>query len=37
MKNYRRYPEYKDSEIEWLGEILRYYEIWYAIQLEYSQ
>ena len=27
MKNYRRYTEYKDSGIEWLGEIPEYWEI----------
>ncbi|MBW2121397.1 MAG: restriction endonuclease subunit S [Deltaproteobacteria bacterium] len=27
MKNYRRYPEYKDSGIEWLGEIPAHWEI----------
>jgi len=27
MKNHRRYTEYKDSGIEWLGEIPEYWEI----------
>ena len=27
MKNYQRYPEYKDSGIEWLGEIPAHWEI----------
>jgi len=26
MKNYRRYPEYKDSGIEWLGQIPVHWE-----------
>jgi len=27
MKNYRRYPEYKDSGIEWLGKIPAHWEV----------
>ena len=39
MKNYRRYPGYKDSGIEWLGEIPAHWDtrrLRYAAQLNHS-